>query len=77
MNDSANICAIEKILSLPVHLVNIPCQVPAPQIFTYGKSSDPRSTSHDSSAESVTPKGNPTPHNNPPNLLLKIPDEPD
>ena len=32
---------------------------------------------HDSSAESVTPKVNPTPCNDPPNLVPNVPDDPD
>ena len=34
------------------------------------------SPSHESSSESVTPKGNPTPCNNPPKLVLNIPPDP-
>ena len=41
INDSDNICAIEKILSLLVHLVHTPSTVPTPQIFTYGIERDP------------------------------------
>ena len=51
--------------------------VPDPQIFTYGTASDPWSPSHDLSAESVTPKGNPTPWNKPHNPVPNIPSDPD
>ena len=51
--------------------------VPDPRIFTYGTASDPQSPSHNSSAENVTPKGNPMPCNNPPNLAPNTPSEPD
>ena len=60
-----------------VHLVHTPYMVPAPRTFTYGKASDPRSPSHDSSEESVTPKGNTTTCNNPPNTVPNIPNDPD
>ena len=45
-------------------------------IFTYWSASDPPSPSHDSSAESVTSKGNPKPSKNPPNLVPNVPDDP-
>ena len=77
INDSADIFLIEKILSSPVHLVHTPYLVPFPPIFTYGTSSDPRSPSPDSSPESVTPKGNLTSCNNPPNLVPNVPSDPD
>ena len=77
MNDSSNICAIEKILSSPVHLLHIPSPVPSPCIFTYGTASDPRSPSHDSSVEIVAHKSNPTSFNKPPNMLPKVPYDPD
>ena len=51
--------------------------VPAPLIFTYGTTSDPQSPSHDSSAETMKPKGNPTPRNNPPNMVPNVPADPD
>ena len=51
--------------------------VHASPIFTYGSASDPPSPPYDSSAESVKPKGNTKPHNNPPNPVLNAPDEPD
>ena len=51
--------------------------VPAPKIFTYGTASDPPLPSHESSAERVTPKGNPTTHKNPPNTVLNVPSDPD
>ena len=77
INDSADICLIKNILSSPVHLVNTTYLVPDPQIFTYGIASDPQSPSYDSSSESVTPKGNTTPRNNPHNPVPKVPAEPD
>ena len=40
-HDSSDNRAIEKILSLPAHLVHTPSPLPAPLIFTYGKASDP------------------------------------
>ena len=48
--------------------------VPTPLIFTYGKTRDPQSPPHDSSAETMKHKGNPTPRNNPPNLVPNVPD---
>ena len=54
INDSADICVIEKILSFPVHLVYTPSQVPATPIFPFGTASDHRSQSHDSLEEIVT-----------------------
>ena len=42
-------------------------------IFTYGKPSDPPPPSYDSSEESVTPKVNPTPHNNQHNTIQNVP----
>ena len=50
--------------------------VPAPLIFIYGTTRDPQSPSHDSSAETMKPKGNTTPRNNPPNMVPKVPPEP-
>ena len=50
--------------------------VPVPQIFTYG-TSEPPSPLHDSSVENVVPKGNTTTRNNPPNMLPKVPADPD
>ena len=50
--------------------------VMTPQIFTY-ETSDPPLPLHDSSAESVTPKGNPTLRNNLPNLVPNVPSDPD
>ena len=89
INDSVNILRIEKMLSCSgkskdteathaflVQLVHTTSPLSAPQIFTYGTKSEPLSPSHDSSAESVTPKVNPTPHNNPPNQVPNVPDEP-
>ena len=61
---------------MPVHLVHTPYLVPAPRIFTYGTAIEPQSPSYDSSEKSVTPKGNPTPRNNPPNPVTNIPYEP-
>ena len=51
--------------------------LPAPWKFAYGKVRDPPSPSHDSSAESVTPKGNPMTRNNPPNPVPNVPVDPD
>ena len=65
------------ILSLSVHLVHTPSPVPAPQMFTYGKSSEPQSQSHEALAESITPKLKPTSRNNPSNLIPNVPDDPD
>ena len=64
-------------MSPPVHLVHTHYPVPASPIFTYGTTSDHRSPSHDSSAESVTPKGNPTSYNKPPNPVRKVIADPD
>ena len=50
IHDSKNIRAIEKILSLPIHLVHTPPPVPDPPLFTYGRASDPNSLLHESSA---------------------------
>ena len=41
ISDLAYIHVIEKILSLPVHLINAPYLVPAPPIFICGIASDP------------------------------------
>ena len=51
--------------------------VPAPRIFTYGTASDLQSPPYYSSVESVTLKGNPTPHNKPHNLVPNVPFEPE
>ena len=72
IHDSANICAIEKILASPVH-----SPVPDSPIILYGSTSDPPSPFHDSSAEIVTPKAIPNPRYNPLNLLLRVPADPD
>ena len=76
IHDSADMCAIEKILSYPVHLIHTPSPVIASPIFIYGTASDPPSPQYDSSAEIVTTKGNPTTRNNPPNLVPKVPYDP-
>ena len=76
INYSANINVIEKIFSLPVHLVHTPYPVPTPQIFTYGTEIEPRSPLHDSSAECVTSKRHLTPHNNLPNPVPNVPADP-
>ena len=60
----------------PVHSLYSYHPVLIPRIFTYGTSDTP-SPSHESSAEIVTPKGNPTPRNNPTNLVQNIPADPD
>ena len=49
--------------------------LPIPWTLTYGTIVPP-SPSHDSSAEIVTPEGNPTPHNNPQNPALNVPADP-
>ena len=72
IHDSANICAIEKILTSTVHST-----VPTLPIFLYGRASDLPSPLHESSAESVTHKGNPKPRANLPNMIPNVPDEPD
>ena len=64
-------------MTSPVHLVHTPPLVPASPIFTYGKSSDPPSPSHDSSEESVTPKVITKPRDNPPNIVPNVPADPD
>ena len=46
-------------------------------IFTYESASDPPSPPHISLSESVTPKGNTKPHNNPPNSVPNVPADPD
>ena len=53
IHGSADIRAIGVILASPIYPL-----VPASPIFTYGSTSHPPSPSHDSPAESVTPKGN-------------------
>ena len=77
INDLTGICAMEKIFPSPVNLVRTPSTVHAPQIFIYWTSSDSRSSSYESSAETVTPKGNPTPRNNPTNMVPNVPDDPE
>ena len=77
IHDSANICAIENILTSPVHLVHTPTTLPTSPIFNYGRESYPLSPSHDSSEESVTPKGNPKPHDNPSNPVPNVLADPD
>ena len=71
-----------------VHLVHTPSPVPDQQNFTFGTNEpgDPPPPSHESSEESMTPKpkiptpekypSNPTPRNNPPNLVPNIPAKP-
>ena len=66
---------VQNISSLLVYLVHTPYLVPTTGIFTYGTASDPRSPSHEPSTESVTPKGNTTLRNKPPNLLPNVPAE--
>ena len=70
IHDSDHICAIEKILASPVHSL-----IHTSSMFTCGSSSDPQSSPHDSSAESVTPKVNPKPHYKLPNKVLYVPDD--
>ena len=57
--------------------MNTPSLVIASPIFTYGTVRDSTSPSHDSSAESVIHKVNPTPHNNPPNPVPNVPADTD
>ena len=68
IHDSDDICAIEKILTSPVH-----SPVPTSPIFWYWRASDPPSPFHESSAEIVTPKVNHKPCNNPPNPVPNVP----
>ena len=77
INHSSNIRTKENILSSPVYLVHTPSPVHSPRIFTNGTASDTQSPLYDSSGEIVTPKRNPTPHNNPPNPVPNVPDDPD
>ena len=72
IHDSSYISAIEKILAMTVHYL-----VHASPIFTYGRASDPPSPSHDSSEESVPPKGNPKLCNNPINPVLYVSADPE
>ena len=58
-------------------MVHTPPTVTTSPIFTYGRAIEPLPPSHDSSAENVTPKGNPIPHNIPPNTSPKILADPD
>ena len=62
---------------LPVHLVHTPSLVTAPIFLTYATASDLSSTSHESSAERMTSKGNHTMCNNSPNPVLNVPADPD
>ena len=59
-----------------VNELHLHLTVPSPQIFTY-RTSDPPSTLHNSSEESVTPKRITKPINNPPNLVPNLPSDPD
>ena len=68
INGSENICAIENILVSPVHSL-----VHTSPIFLRGIASDPPSLLHYLSAESVTPKGIPKPHDKPPNMVPYVP----
>ena len=77
IHDSANICAIENILTLTVKFLHTTPPVLASLVFTYGRASEPPSLSHESSSESAIPKGNPKPRENPPNRLLNVPADPD
>ena len=72
IHDSDNICAIDKILASLVHSL-----VHTSRIFTYGSASDPPPPPHESPEESVTPRGNPKPFHNPPNLVPNLTAEPD
>ena len=65
-------CVVEKILAFTVHSM-----VHASPIFTYESEINPLSPPHYPSTESVTPKGNPKPHGNPPNPVPKVPADPD
>ena len=51
--------------------------VPAPRIITYGTASHPQSPLHNSSAETVTPRGNPRTRKNLSNSVPDVPAEPD
>ena len=64
IHDSDNIRAIENILASPAH-----SPVHASPIFNYRSASDPPSPPHDWQAETVIPKGNPMPHDNPHNMV--------
>ena len=57
-----------------VFLVHSPVHVSP--IFNYRSASNPPSPPHDSSAESVTPKGSPKPRINPPNQVPHVPSDP-
>ena len=70
IHDSANICAIEMILTSPEN-----SKVPDSPIFFYGSASDPLSQSINSSSESVTPKGITKPHDKLLNTVLYIPSD--
>ena len=72
IHDSYDICAIEKISAMLVH-----SPVHSSPIFNYWNTSNPPSLPHYSSTESVTPKGIPTPHDNPPNPVPYVPADPD
>ena len=71
INDSANICEIEKIFEYPVHSL-----VHVSPIFNYVIASDPPSPLYDTPAESVKPTGNPNPYNNPPNTAPNVAADP-
>ena len=72
-----DISVLEEILVAPVNLVHTPPPVPASPIFLSGRTSDPVPPSNESSAEIITPKGNPKPHNNPLNLVPNVQSDPD
>ena len=72
IHDSDYTWAREKILASPVN-----SRVHASPIFTYGSASEPPSPPYYSSAESVRPKVNPKPRNNPPNPVTNVPYDPD
>ena len=59
-----------------VHSLHLYPPVPVPQIFTH-RESEPSSPLHKSSPEIMTPKGNPTSRNNPPDSVTNVPADPD
>ena len=57
-------------MASPVHSL-----VHTSRIFNYDSASDPPSTTHETMTESLTPIGNPKPHENPPNPVPNVPDD--
>ena len=60
-----------------IHCICTLCYPLHGHFFIYGTKNDPPSPLHESSAESVTYKGNPAQRNNPPNPVPNVPDDPD